>query len=154
MKHILFYTILSLFFSLTACKEQPSPLTTNTIRVAAPFDMPEITVPNFSQCPQLSIVDYGAVKGDKEKTSEALKKAIHQANKIGGATVVIPEGEWLTKALHFKSNVNLHLNKGAVLLFSENPEDYLPAVHTSLGRDGMLQLFAFGVCLQLQKYSH
>ncbi|HET7898942.1 MAG TPA: glycoside hydrolase family 28 protein, partial [Flavisolibacter sp.] len=42
-----------------------------------------------------------------------------------------PEGEWLTGPIHFRSNVNLHLNKGAVLLFSENPQDYLPAVHSS-----------------------
>ncbi len=44
---------------------------------------------------------------------------------------MIPEGEWLTGKLHFKSNVNLHLSKGAVLLFSDNPQDYLPAVPVS-----------------------
>lgn len=30
-----------------------------------------------------------------------------------------------------KSNVNLHLEKGAILLFSGNPTDYLPAVHST-----------------------
>ena len=64
-------------------------------------------------------------------TSEAISKAIDEANKNGCGTVVIPEGEWLTKKIHLKSNVNLQLNKGAVLLFSESPEDYLPPVQTT-----------------------
>jgi polygalacturonase len=93
--------------------------------------MPPIKVPDFSKCAKLSITDFGAVKGDKEKTSAAIAKAIDKANELGGGIVVIPEGEWLTKTIHFRSNVNLHLNKGAVLLFSEDPNDYLPAVRSS-----------------------
>lgn len=61
----------------------------------------------------------------------AIAAAIDEANKAGGGVVVVPEGEWLTGKIHFKSNVNLYLNKGATLLFSERPEDYLPAVHSS-----------------------
>ncbi|HEX8015843.1 MAG TPA: glycoside hydrolase family 28 protein, partial [Flavobacterium sp.] len=75
--------------------------------------------------------DFGAVEGNKQKTSDAINKAITKANKAGGGIVVIPEGEWLTKKIHFKSNVNLHLKKGAVLLFSEDPRDYLPAVNST-----------------------
>lgn len=106
-------------------------VTTKEIKVKAPFQMPPIKVPDFSKCAKLSITDFGAVKGDKEKTSAAIAKAIDKANELGGGIVVIPEGEWLTKTIHFRSNVNLHLNKGAVLLFSEDPNDYLPAVRSS-----------------------
>jgi len=101
------------------------------IKIKAPFAMLAIKVPDFSKCKKLSIVDFGAVQGDIEKTSQAIAKAINQANKMGGGIVVIPQGEWLTGKVHLKSNVNLHLDKGAVLLFSENPQDYLPAVHSS-----------------------
>ena len=45
--------------------------------------------------------------------------------------MVIPDGEWLKKKIHLESKVNLHLDKGAIMLFSENPADYLPAVHSS-----------------------
>jgi polygalacturonase len=38
---------------------------------------------------------------------------------------------WLTGKVHLKSNVNLHVAKGATLLFSERPADYLPAVLTT-----------------------
>jgi polygalacturonase len=93
--------------------------------------MPNIKVPDFSNCKKMSITDFGAIPGDKEKNSLAIEKAISEANRVGGGIVVIPEGEWITKKKHLKSNVNLHLNKGAVLLFSEVPADYLPAVHTT-----------------------
>lgn len=99
--------------------------------VAAPFSMPQIKTPDFSRSERLLITNFGAVTGDKEKISQAITQAIDKANKIGGGVVVIPAGEWLTKKIHLKSNVNLHLDKGAVLLFSEDPADYLPAVHSS-----------------------
>ena len=101
------------------------------LKVKSPFNMPGIKVPDFSNCSKISITDLGAVPGDKEQSSRAIAKAIDSANKMGGGIVVIPEGEWLTKTIHLKSNVNLHLDKGAILLFSENPEDYLPAVQSS-----------------------
>ncbi|NLO71043.1 MAG: glycoside hydrolase family 28 protein [Porphyromonadaceae bacterium] len=103
----------------------------NKVKVEAPFSMSKIKTPDFEKSREYLITDFGAVKGDKTKTSQAIEKAISEANKAGGGTVIIPEGEWLTKKLHFKSNVNLHLSEGAVLLFSDNPNDYLPAVHTT-----------------------
>jgi len=93
--------------------------------------MPAINVPDFSKCKKLSIVDFGAVQGDKTKTTQAIAKAIAEANRIGGGIVIIPEGKWLTGQVHLKSNVDLHLMKGAVLTFSDDPADYLPAVHSS-----------------------
>jgi len=115
---------------LDSCQHKPS-VTLREINVKSPFEMPVISYPDFSNCEKFTITDFGAKPGDQEQTSKAITKAIAEANKIGGGIVVIPEGEWLTGQIHFKSNVNLHLNKGAVLLFSGNPEDYLPAVHTT-----------------------
>lgn len=93
--------------------------------------MPSIGVPDFSSSKRFLITDFGAVQGDKEKTSAAIASAISAANAAGSGTVVVPEGTWLTKKIHLKSNVNLHVSKGATLLFSEKPEDYLPAVMTT-----------------------
>ena len=124
-----FALVLTLF--LGSFIKAQSSIRMTEIKVKAPFEMPSIKVPDFKSCKKLAITDFGAVVGDKDKTTQAIAKAIDEANKIGGGTVVIPEGEWLTGQVHMKSNVNLHLNKGAVLLFSEKPEDYLPAVPTS-----------------------
>ena len=55
-------------------------------------------------------------------------QAIAAAHAAGSGVVVVPPGVWLTGKIHLKSNVNLHLAKGAVLLFSDRPADYLPAV--------------------------
>jgi len=107
-------------------KENSIPFTTTTIK--APFGTVSVKAPNFSKSPKLSILDFGAEKGNQEKTTLAISKAITQANKLGGGTVIVPAGEWLTGKIHLKSNVNLHLEKGATLLFSGNPTDYLPTV--------------------------
>ena len=104
---------------------------TEKIRVSAPFRMPVLTLPDFSDCADFVITDFGAVQNDKTANSKAIAEAINAAHKAGGGRVVIPAGEWLTGKLHFKSNVNLHLSKDAVLLFSDNPQDYLPAVPVS-----------------------
>lgn len=131
MKNSILYSVVILSLLFFSFDKGKSTITTTEIEVKAPFQMPKIKIPDFSQCKKISITAFGAKQGDKEKTSKAIAKAIDKANKIGGGIVVIPEGEWLTGKVHLKSNVNLHLNKGAVLLFSEKPEDYLPAVHTT-----------------------
>ena len=129
MKSLLQIVALAGVIGLIACTG--NELRIQKVKVDAPFDMPAISYPDFSNCPEFVITDFGAVPDDQQKTSEAIAKAIDAANEAGGGSVIIPEGEWLTGTVHFKSNVNLHLQNGATLLFSDNPEDYLPAVYTS-----------------------
>jgi polygalacturonase len=130
-KSISYSTLLILTLLFFSFKKETSSVVTHELKVSAPFDMPAINVPDFSNCKKLSIVDFGAVQGDKGKTTQAIAKAIVEANRIGGGIVIIPEGNWLTGQVHLKSNVDLHLMKGAVLIFSDDPADYLPAVHSS-----------------------
>ena len=49
----------------------------------------------------------------------------------GGGRVVVPAGEWKTGPIHLRSNVELHLEEGAKLIFSPNPDDYRPLVRSS-----------------------
>jgi polygalacturonase len=77
-----------------------------------------------------NIVDYGAQKDNQEETAVAIEKAIGDCFGQGGGTVVVPEGEWKTGKIHLKSHINLRLEKGAQLVFSSNPDDYLPVVFT------------------------
>jgi polygalacturonase len=44
--------------------------------------------------------------------------------------VVVPAGTFLTGAIHLLSNVDLHVAEGATVLFSQDPNDYLPVVFT------------------------
>jgi polygalacturonase len=131
MKKIVIPSLFVLTLLLSSYKKNETVVATTNIKVEAPFAMPVITVPDFKKCKTFSIADFGAVQGDKVKTTKAIAVAINKANKTGGGIVIIPAGEWLTGQVHFKSNVNLHLSKGAVLLFDDVLSDYLPAVNTS-----------------------
>ena len=78
-----------------------------------------------------NINDYGAVSDGTTTNTGALKSAINACSKDGGGTVLVPEGTYVTGPIHLEDNVNLHLSKGSELLFSKDPEDYYPLVHTS-----------------------
>lgn len=101
------------------------------VRVAAPFDMPAIDVPDFARSRPFPITDFGAVQNDQARTGAAIAQAIDAAHAAGSGIVIVPPGTWPTGKIHLKSNVNLHVAKGATLLFSAQPSDYLPAVPTS-----------------------
>ncbi|MCX6622146.1 MAG: glycoside hydrolase family 28 protein [Acidobacteria bacterium] len=62
--------------------------------------------------------------------TRAIAAAIAACHAAGGGAVRVPEGSFLTGAIHLRSNVNLHLDAGATLRFSTNPGHYLPLVFT------------------------
>lgn len=105
-------------------------VTYQAIEVEAPFEMEAIQMPIFPE-QDFSIADYGAVAGGEVNNTEAIARTIEACHRAGGGRVLVPAGEWLTGPIHFKSNINLHLEKGATLRFTDNPSDYLPAVMTS-----------------------
>lgn len=49
---------------------------------------------------------------------------------MGGGKLIVPQGVWYTGPITLKSNINLHLNKGAVILFSPDLDLY-PLIDTS-----------------------
>lgn len=101
-----------------------------SLAVEAPFPMPILNVPVFPKR-DFAIADFGAKPGAEVLNTDALRRAIAACHAAGGGRVVVPAGTWLTGAVHLKSNVNLHLAEGAVLSFSDHPQDYLPAVQSS-----------------------
>jgi polygalacturonase len=119
------------FVPPSVASAQAAPLAQQRVSVSAPFPMAPIVVPDFSRSPRFPITRYGADEKDQGKTSAALARAIGAAHAAGGGVVVVPPGTWPTGPIHFKSNVNLHVEEGATLLFSERPDDYLPPVMTS-----------------------
>lgn len=62
---------------------------------------------------------------------EAINEAITVCSQNGGGIVLIPDSQYLCGPITMLSNVNLHLQEGAVLRFSTNPKIYYPAVRTS-----------------------
>lgn len=73
---------------------------------------------------EYDIRNFGAVNGGTKSNTKAINQAISQANEDGGGRVIIPAGIWLTGPIELKSNIELHLDGGAILLFDKSEEEY------------------------------
>ena len=70
--------------------------------------------------------------GAMDMQAICLQKEIDAAAAKGGGLVTIPGGEHFSDGpIRLKSNVELHLEEGATIVFSDDPAKYLPAVPTS-----------------------
>jgi polygalacturonase len=90
---------------------------------ALPSLLQRIQAPKFP-ARDFDVTRFGARPDGKTDASEAFARAIAEANRAGGGRVVVPEGVFLTGAIHLKSNVNLHVAKGATVRFSPDPNQY------------------------------
>jgi hypothetical protein len=72
----------------------------------------------------LDITAAGAVGDGATTDTAAIQKAIDDCASNGGGRVVIPAGTYLTGTLELRSNVELHLDAGAILLGSPLLGDY------------------------------
>lgn len=93
-----------------------------------PFEMPRIDTPKFPKR-TVSVTDFGAIGNGRELNTEAFAKAIDAVASKGGGTVIVPLGVWFTGPIVFQSNVRLHLESGAIILFSPD-KDLYPLVET------------------------
>lgn len=94
-----------------------------------PFSMPAIERPVFPDY-QVNICDFGAKSDGVTLNTEAINKAIKVVHDKGGGKVIIPEGLWLTGPIVLQSNVNLHAEKNALIVFSGDTSLY-PIITTS-----------------------
>lgn len=94
-----------------------------------PFAMPEVKAPVFPDRTVL-ISDYDAVGNGQQLCTDAFAKAIDELAAQGGGKLVVPRGVWYTGPIELKSNINLHLEKGAVILFAPD-ENLYKVIETS-----------------------
>ena len=73
-----------------------------------------------------------------------IQKEIDALSRKGGGIIVVPEGKWLTGRIQLKNNINLHVPENAVLKFSGEIKDFLPAVFT---RYAGIELMSLGACI-------
>ena len=102
-----------------------------------PFEMPVVQHPFFPDY-QVDIRDFGAKADGETLNTEAINNAIKAVSEKGGGKVVIPEGLWLTGPVVLQNNVNLHVEKNALVLFSGDADLY-PLVRTSFEGLDMLR---------------
>ncbi|AVR45657.1 glycoside hydrolase [Christiangramia fulva] len=129
--------IIALVAVFSSCKDQDSRIAAKDTVVAkdsiwqrADEIVQNIAIPSFPD-KTFNITDFGAKAGGEVDNTEAFRKAIAECVAQGGGMVLVPQGKFLTGPIHLKSNVNLHLQEGAEVLFTTDKDAYLPVVHSS-----------------------
>ena len=120
------FTLLCLALTLGA-QAQDNPYRAYTRQL--PFSMPEVAAPVYPK-KTVSLTQYGAKGDGKTLCTEAFSKAIDELSRQGGGRLSVPQGVWFTGPIVLKSHVDLHLEKGAVILFSGDMDLY-PVIETN-----------------------
>ena len=86
----------------------------------------EITAKTESLRRRINIADFGAVGDGKTLNTKAIQAAIDSSK--AGECVYIPEGDFMTGSLFLHSDMELYLEKGAILHGTANVHDYEPKI--------------------------
>lgn len=131
LTHLLSASIIGLY--IVACSQAETKPKANAEAEGwdrVPEILKNISAPQFPDS-VFNILDYGAKPDTIFNSLPAILAAINDCNTHGGGKVLIPKGTYLSKgSVILKSHVNLHLEEGARLEFSTEPNDYLPMVLT------------------------
>ncbi len=92
-------------------------LTANVLAVN-PALLP-VSVPKFSDR-QFDLRQAGAIGDGQTLNTAAFEKAIAALAEKGGGELDVPPGLWLTGPIKLRSNINLHLERGALIQFSRD----------------------------------
>ncbi len=93
-----------------------------------PFDMPAVEQPRIPAY-TVSITQFGGVPDGGTLNTEAFSKAMKHLAEKGGGKLVVPAGIWLTGPIQFENNTELHVEQGALVLFTTDFDAY-PQVKT------------------------
>jgi polygalacturonase len=86
-------------------------------------NLPKAAVPSFKK-DTTNILKYGATPDGVTLNTKAINSAIAACSAKGGGVVLIPQGLWLTGPIVLKSNVNLHVDRAALVLFTDDKSQY------------------------------
>lgn len=89
-----------------------------------PVKMAQVSRPQIP-ANELNIKEVGGVGDGVTLNTEAFSKGISKLNKMGGGRLVVPQGVWLTGPIVFKDNIELYLDKNAIIYFSPDKRLYV-----------------------------
>lgn len=128
MRKLLLSTLL-LFAAMLLQAQAPSAFALVKYQMDLPFRMPTVQAPVIPDA-QVSLPEFGAVGDGEQLCTEAFARAIDALVKKGGGHLVVPRGVWLTGPIVLQSNIDLHLEAGAVVQFAADERLY-PLIETS-----------------------
>jgi polygalacturonase len=86
-------------------------------------NLPAIAAPVFKK-DTFNIANYGARADGVTLNTEPIDKAIAECSRSGGGVVLVPAGFWLTGPIVLRSGVNLHIDRAAILQFTDDFSQY------------------------------
>lgn len=102
-----------------------------------PFEMQAPVLPEIPSL-TVSLSDFGG-KGDGiALNTEAFDRALTHLSEIGGGHLIVPSGIWLTGPIRLRSNIDLHLEKDAIVLFSSD-KSLFPVIPADQGTSGTMR---------------
>lgn len=103
--------------------QQPSLSGAQSCLKQAPFAM---SLPQQPRIPGrwMNIREFGARGNGMLLNTHFIQQAIDSCHQAGGGHVRIPQGLWLTGPLELKSRVDLHLDRGALVIFAKDHSQY------------------------------
>ena len=123
MKQLIFIALMAVAMTAQAqdCCKGGNPYSKYTKDL--PFAMPEVKAPVIPDR-KVSLRDFGAVGDGTTLCTDAFAKAIQTLSEQGGGHLIVPSGVWFTGPITLKSNIDLHLEMGAVIQFSPDESLY------------------------------
>jgi hypothetical protein len=79
-----------------------------------------------------NVVYFGATGNRGENATTPIREALDACASAGGGTVYIPPGSYTVGTLQIRDNVSLHIEAGATLFLSQDPQDFIPGARTMI----------------------
>ncbi|MDW7694579.1 glycoside hydrolase family 28 protein [Flammeovirgaceae bacterium SG7u.111] len=133
-KLLFFYLLIFNFYFLSSCQtNKPQEALKETLAEEVTIEsvlaqISEPTIPSNA----INLTDFGGVGDSATNNQPAFAKAIEELKNKGGGKLIVPAGKYIVNGpIHLISNMDLHLEEEATLLFGSDAKDYLPVVKTS-----------------------
>ena len=118
-KKLMLLATMAMTFLMNATAQNPYKKYTDNL----PFKMSEVKAPIIPSR-SVNLRDFGGDATGQQLCTEAFTKAIDALSRKGGGRLVVSQGVWLTGPIVLKSNIELHLERGAVILFAADESLY------------------------------
>ncbi len=113
--------------ALFCCARQDKRL--HSLYEDLPFEMRKLSRPRIPSR-TVSLSDFGAVPDGVTLCTDAFASAISHLSGKGGGTLNVPAGIWFTGPIGLQSNIELHLDANAIIVFSPDQSLY-PIIDTN-----------------------